>query len=129
MLLLDRVVEIEENEIRTETKIDPNAFFLQGHYPDYPIVPGVIICECLFQSGAALLSSKRQGVNRGGYPVVARIENAKFKEPIFPGDLVSFTVKVKEQVGSAYYFRGEARVKDKLKTSVEFACMTAESKT
>lgn len=126
MLLVDKIISGQGDEIFTETKIDPQAFFLQGHYPGFPIVPGVILCECLFQSASILLSKKqieKTASPGNGIPVVARIENAKFKAPVFPGDVVSFKVRLKEQMGGAYYFYGEAKVLDKIKASVDFACM------
>lgn len=126
MLLLDGILRINEDEILVEKRIGAQEFFLQGHYPDYPIVPGVITCECLFQAGAALLSHRLRGQSDGErVPVVARIENAKFRDPILPGDQVFFLVKLTHEVGSVFFLRGEARVNERVVASAEFACAMA----
>lgn len=127
MLLLDGIVRLGATEILAEKRIEPDAFFLQGHYPDYPIVPGVITCECLFQAGAALLSHR---LGTGGtvpdrVPVVARIDKAKFRSPIRPGDHVFLLVTLKEEMSGVFFLKGEARVGDRLAASVEFACALA----
>ena len=123
MLLIDSILRLGQDEILAEKTIEPDAFFLQGHYPDYPIVPGVITCECLFQAGAALLAYRLGGkASDGRVPVIARIKNAKFREAIRPGDRVFLLVKLKEELGGIFFLKGEARVGDKLATSVEFAC-------
>lgn len=127
MLLVDSILQLGDDEILAETTIQADAFFLQGHYPDYPIVPGVITCECLFQAGAALLSHRlREKRDDGKVPVIARIENAKFRGAIRPGDRVFLLVKLKEELGGVFFLKGEARVGDRLATSVEFACALTE---
>ena len=127
MLLLDAIVSLGDDEIVAEKRIHPDAFFLQGHYPDYPIVPGVITCECLFQAGAALLA-RRLSIGTAvtdKVPVVARIGNAKFRFPIRPGDHVFYVVRFKEQLANLYLLSGEARVGDDVAARVEFACAMA----
>ncbi len=56
MLLVDEIVEQSENRIVCRKTFGPNDFFVQGHFPGFPLVPGVILCECCLQSGAILLS-------------------------------------------------------------------------
>ncbi|MEM8734896.1 MAG: hypothetical protein AAGG44_11770 [Planctomycetota bacterium] len=58
MLLVDSVKEQTEDEIVCEKAFGADEFFVQGHFPDYPLVPGVILCECCLQAGAILLESK-----------------------------------------------------------------------
>lgn len=126
MLLVDKIVRVSETEALAETLIQPDAFFLQGHYPDFPIVPGVITCECLFQTGAALLAYRlEKDLPPDQVPVIARIERAKFRDPIRPGDRVHLKVILKEQVAGAFLMSGEARVADALKVSVDFTCALA----
>lgn len=127
MLLLDGIVRLGDEEILAETRIAPDAFFLQGHYPGYPIVPGVITCECLFQAGAALLSNRlgASGSTMDRVPVVARVESAKFRSPIRPGDHVFLLVKLKEEMSGVFFLKGEARVGDRIAATAEFACLLA----
>ncbi len=126
MLLIDRIIRVSETEALAETLIQPDAFFLQGHYPDFPIVPGVITCESLFQTGAALLAYRLgKDLPQDQVPVIARIERAKFRDPIRPGDRVHLKAVLKEQVSGAFFMSGEARVGDVLKVSVEFTCALA----
>lgn len=126
MLLLDEIVELGENEIIAQKTIAENDFFLQGHYPDFPIVPGVITCEAMLQAGAALIAHRRAGLPASkGVPVVARIANAKFRAAIRPGDRVSILVKLVDEIGGVYFLKGEARLGDKLAASAEFSCALA----
>lgn len=125
MLLLDRILSVGEREILAETRIDPDAFFLRGHYPGFPLVPGVITCECLFQAGAALIARRLGGADPDRVPVVARIEKARFRRPIRPGEVVRLKVELKDEAGGAWFLRGEARVADALAATVEFACLAA----
>ena len=57
-LFVDEIVEQTDDHIVTRKRIDPEEPFFKGHYPDYPIMPGVLICECVFQAGAILMSTK-----------------------------------------------------------------------
>lgn len=123
MLLLDRVLILGEKEIVADKQIQADDFFLQGHYPDYPIVPGVITCECIFQAGAALLSQYLGPTDL--VPVVARIGNAKFRLTIRPGDHVLYRVQLLERLGSVFLMKGEARVNDRVAATVEFSCALA----
>lgn len=139
MLLLDEIVEFDaEASSMVATKIvradDP---YLEGHFPGFPIVPGVITCECIFQTAAALLSAlAKEGKLPGAdelrttktrrVPVVARVGKVKFKEMIRPGDTIEMKVQLEDRMGGAYYLKGSATVGGRTKASAEFTCMYAE---
>lgn len=125
MLLVDRIVSLGESEIHAVKQVRGDEHFLDGHYPDYPIVPGVITCECLFQAGAALLASRGAGAGGSEVPVVARIESAKFRSPVRPGDELGLLVRIRERLGGAWFLTGEARVGDRIVATVSFACAMA----
>lgn len=134
MLLLDKLVEwdLDLKKLTASKTISQDDHFVQGHYPNYPIVPGVITCEMLFQSGACLMSmllnEKKIGAkyDTPGVPVVSRIQQSKFKGMIRPGDTVQLTVELTDQVSSAFYLKGSAKVDGKTMATVDFTCMIAE---
>lgn len=129
MLLLDEIIEIDATTktILAKKTIRPDEFFVQGHYPNFPIVPGVITCEAIIQSGAALLSFIRKegaNVDVSAVPVIARISNAKFMDLIRPSDEVILKSEITDLVGQAYYLKGSATVNGKVKAKIEYVCMT-----
>ncbi|NIQ02869.1 MAG: 3-hydroxyacyl-ACP dehydratase FabZ [Nitrospinaceae bacterium] len=121
-LFVDEIVEQSETRLTARKRIDPEEPFFKGHYPDYPIMPGVLVCECVFQAGA-LLVSKRLGPLEGGVPVLTRIANVKFKNPVRPGDMLEMSVDYVEQVGPAHYMKGKAAANGKTVLTVEFTAM------
>ena len=128
MLLIDEIIEIDASAktIMAKKTIRKDEFFLQGHYPGFPLVPGVITCESIIQSGAALLSYvRKQGAtfDSSAVPVIARIGNAKFMDMIRPGDEVILKSEIVEQIGQAFYLKGSASVGGKVKAKVDFVCM------
>lgn len=124
-LFVDRVVEEAADCIRTQKEVKPDEPYFKGHYPGRPIMPGVLVCESVFQSGAILMS-KRSGEVAGKIPVLTRIGNVKFKHAVLPGDTLDIEVKLKEVVGPAFYLTGRARVGSKTVATVEFSVMLVE---
>ncbi len=134
-LWLDRVLEISEEAISVEKKIPEDLELFLGHYPDYPLMPGVLLCEAVFQAGALLIGEvhkKEQGSPTGtvqkGMPVLTRILGARFKREVRPGDTVTVNVKLQEKVGPAWFMKGSVRVLDKVAVQVEFACAIKSDK-
>jgi 3-hydroxyacyl-[acyl-carrier-protein] dehydratase len=105
-LFVDRVIELSEDRIRAAREISPDEDFFRGHYPGNPIMPGVLICESIFQAGAILLSSIIGDVS-GGVPVLTRIGNAKFKSMVKPGDTLELEAELVEKVSNAYFLKGK----------------------
>jgi len=122
-LWLDRVCELTANSIRAEKTIDPELDIFAGHYPDYPLMPGVLLCEAVFQAGALLIGELAAGDETlTGVPVLARIQGAKFKREVRPGETISIEARLKEKVGPAWFFKGTVRVEGKVAVQVEFSC-------
>lgn len=123
-LWVDRIVEFTDNSILTEKKIPADLEVFAGHYPGHPLMPGVLLCEAIFQSGALLISKMLEAAeaNEDEIPVLTRIINAKFRREVKPGDLASITVRFKEQVGPAWFMTGKLTVNGKNAVQVEFAC-------
>ncbi|HYG77879.1 MAG TPA: 3-hydroxyacyl-ACP dehydratase FabZ [Planctomycetota bacterium] len=121
-LLVDEVIGIDESTIRTRKKVDPQDPVFQGHFPGNPVLPGVLICEAIVQSGAILISRLPGGGTKGLVPVLTRLSNAKFKQMVRPGDVLEMEAKLTEKMAGAFFMEGSARVNGKLAVSVEFAC-------
>jgi 3-hydroxyacyl-[acyl-carrier-protein] dehydratase len=113
-LLIDRVLEVEPGKRIVGVKdVDlERDWFLQGHFPDYPVMPGVLIVEALAQAGAVLVMQDSE--NRGRTPLFARIDNCRFRQQVRPGDSLRLEVEVtsfRDPVGKAH---GRALVGDTL---------------
>ncbi len=122
-LWLDRVLELTDSTIRAETTVSADLDIFQGHYPEYPIMPGVLLCEAVFQAGALLIAESLRGKQElNGVPVLTRILGAKFKREVRPGDTIEIAASLKEQVGPAWFLKGSVQVHGKTAVQVEFAC-------
>ncbi|MBW1750255.1 MAG: 3-hydroxyacyl-ACP dehydratase FabZ [Deltaproteobacteria bacterium] len=122
-LWLDRVLELTGESIRAEKTIPADLDIFKGHYPDYPLMPGVLLCEAVFQAGALLVGELlKSEQDRSGVPVLTRINGAKFKREVRPGDTIEIRAILKEQLGPAWFFKGSVRVGGKVAVQVEFAC-------
>lgn len=116
-LFVDRIVERSENKILTALKLTGEEDFFKGHFPGNPIMPGVLLQEALFQSGAALMAGK-EGAGLG---VVTRVQNAKFKNMVRPGDELMMEVELTESLANAHYMKGTTKVNGKTVLVIEFA--------
>ena len=129
-LWLDKVVEITATSIRAEKVLDADLDIFRGHYPDYPLMPGVLLCEAVFQAGALLIGQNLQAEEgsgqQGGVPVLTRILGAKFKREVRPGDTLEIAAQLVERMGPAWIMKGSVRVSGKPAVQVEFACARKE---
>ncbi len=123
-LWVDEIISCEADCITTEKLIDADLELFKGHYPENPIMPGVLLCEIIFQSGAILMAKISQQGNREHetIPVLTRIENAKFRSPVFPGDTVQVKVTLKETISSVSFLKGTLKVRGKTAVQVTFSC-------
>ena len=103
-LFIDRVVKLEGERIVAEKTFGLGTDFYRGHYPGNPITPGVILCEAVFQA-AAILVLKRYPLEKGD-PVLAKIEEARFKAIVRPGEKLSIEAKLEEKAGKFYLMSG-----------------------
>ena len=128
MLLVDEIVSRSDTEIVCKKTFHEEEFFVQGHFPGQPIVPGVIQCECCLQAGAVLLSAKAESAgsnSEGTVPVATRMDSVKFKRMVRPGDTVEIHVTLKDQVSNAYFMTGKMMLEGKLAAQLDFACSVA----
>lgn len=122
-LWVDEVLELTPERIRASKRVAPDEPFFRGHYPDFPLTPGVLVCEAVFQAGAILLAGRAADrVAAGEVPVLTRIQDARFKTMVRPGDTLELEARVTEQVGPAFWLEGKATVGGKLAVSVKFTC-------
>ena len=126
-LYVDTIVERKEDGIVCRKTFEPDEYFFAGHYPDFPLVPGVILCEAAMQAGAVFLSERiqKEETEQSGetkkFPVATRINDVKFKKMVRPGDTVEITVTLKEKLSNAYFLSANVTVDGKTAARLEFA--------
>ena len=119
MLLIDAVLDLESGKrVVAIKKLTNEDSFFKGHFPGNPIMPGVLLQEALFQTGACLMA-KATG---GGLGVVTKVANARFKSMVKPGDELVMEVELVENLDNAFYFKGRTKVSGKTVLSIEFTC-------
>ncbi len=128
-LFLDRVLSLDAGAIVAEKQIPADWPLFQGHYPGHPLVPGVVLCEAVFQAAALLLAEQlgQTGTGHKALPVLTRIHGAKFKREVGPGALLEIRAELVERLGTAWLFKGSIRVQGKLALQVDFACAGKEA--
>lgn len=121
-LFVDRILQKSETEIVAERVLRKEEAFFQGHYPQIAIMPGVLLCEALFQTAGILMSDRLSKEEKDGkkIPVLVRIESAKFKQMAFPGDRLRLEVQFVEKMKDFYFFKGSANQEEKRLVSIEF---------
>ena len=123
MLLVDEVIQRNKQTILARKTFRDDEFFFQGHYPDRPIVPGVVLCESAMQAGAILLAQHIDQAD--GVPVATRLNNVKFKRVVRPGDTVELAVELNERLADAFFLTAKVTCDNKLAARLEFACTMA----
>lgn len=127
-LLVDRISELEAGRRIVGIKnVTINEPFFQGHFPDRPIMPGVLIIEAMAQVGGVLAFKSVPPVGR---PVVylTGVDKAKFRKPVVPGDQLRFEVEVLKQRPPFWKMRGKAYVESDLVCEAELTAMVTEEK-
>lgn len=120
-LLVDRVLEITPRESITALKnVTMNEPFFQGHFPDFPVMPGVLIIEALAQTAALLTFAEERQENAVYY--FAGIDNARFKKPVLPGDQIIMTAKLERERAGIYKFQVKATVDGELAAEANITC-------
>ena len=123
-LLIDRVLELEEGVRCVALKnVTVNEPFFQGHFPESPIMPGVLIVEALAQTGGIAGYSLYKDANKD-ITYFAGMDNVKFKKPVVPGDQLILKSEFIKRKMNIWILKGEAYVNDELVTRADFKLAT-----
>ena len=127
-LLIDEVIEQDGDRIVCAKKFTGDEFWYAGHYPDYPITPGVILCEASMQAGAVLLSAI-VGDMDGRVPVATRANNVQFRDMVLPGSEVKIEVELTERLADAFFLKAKVtnQATGKVACRFDFACTLANT--
>jgi 3-hydroxyacyl-[acyl-carrier-protein] dehydratase len=128
-LFVDKVLACDESSIVAEKLWRGDEEFYKGHYPSNPITPGVLLCESVFQTAAILMVEKMRGsgdASAATVPVLARIDGARFRRMVKPGQVTRIEVTHKEAQGGFHFMTGKVLVEGKPALTIEFAIALAE---
>lgn len=112
-LFVDSVLEMDETHIVSSFKLREDLDFFRGHYPGQPIMPGVLMCEAVFQTAGIFMSAssgdseEKQASDKPGTPILTKINNARFRRMAEPGDVLTIEVKPQESQGGFHMMRGK----------------------
>lgn len=116
-ILVDEVLEMSESHIVAQKHVRADEDYFRGHFPDMPVMPGVLIIESMAQAGAIVALSKPE--NKGKIAFFAGIDKVRFKKSVFPGDTMRLEVKMTRQRGPIGFGEAKAFVNEKLCVSGE----------
>lgn len=126
MLLIDRVEDIQPDHSAAGIKnVSMNEWFFQGHFPSKPIFPGVLIVEAMAQT-AAVLVMKTLDIKEEKLVYFMSVEEAKFRKPVVPGDVLRLMVTKDKNRGPVWKFKGKAFVDGTLVAEATFSAMIAD---
>ena len=123
-LFIDKIIEISESGAKSSLKIRPEFSFFEGHYPGNPIMPGVLLCEAVFQTGAIFLADYLKSeslIDDSVTPVLSRIRDARFKRMVKPGDEIEISVTLGDKMGQFFTMSGEVRKEGKVALTISYA--------
>lgn len=127
-LLVDRVVEIVVAERIVALKnVTINEPFFPGHFPDYPVMPGVLLCEAVVQAGGILVcSSAPEGSSRPQYALLTALDKVRFRRQVTPGDQLRLEAETVHRRGKFWKMRGTASVANTVAAELEFTLAEAD---
>ena len=123
-LMVDRIIAMDRDESAIGIKnVSMNEPFFQGHFPSFPVMPGVLIIEGLAQTAGALCVSNFDTTYKPQLVYFMGIDRAKFRKPVLPGDQLHYHVKKLRSRGKAWRFQGEAKVNGQVVAEAEVSAM------
>ncbi|MGZ8408715.1 MAG: 3-hydroxyacyl-ACP dehydratase FabZ [Hyphomicrobium sp.] len=124
MLMIDRIIDVVPNTRATGIKnVTINEPFFQGHFPSFPVMPGVLIIEAMAQTAAVLVVGSLGAHTEGRLVYFMTIDSARFRKPVVPGNTVHIHVVKQRHRGAVWKFKGEAKVDDVLVAEATYAAM------
>ena len=124
-LFCDRILEASRKHVVAECSFPAGTDFFRGHFPGYPIVPGVILVETMAQCGGAGMVAAGM-LPQGDRFYLASVHHAKFRRPVFPGELLRVEVDVKKCTQRLLKQSGRVIVKNELAVEAEWVCIVKE---
>ena len=126
-LLIDGIKTLTPNESATGIKnVSVNESFFEGHFPDRPVMPGVLIIESMAQTAGCLVVASLGKESEGKLVYFMSIENARFRKPVVPGDRLVINVQKLRSRGSVFKFSGKAFVGEVLAAEATFSAMIVD---
>ena len=123
-LLIDKVINIVKNESATGIKnVTVNEPYFQGHFPSSPVLPGVLQIESMAQTAAVLVAKSLNISDSSALVLLTTIDNAKFRRPVTPGDVMSLSITVQKMRNKIWKFKGEVIVNSQKMSECEFSAM------
>ena len=127
MLLIDRVENVIPDSEATGIKaVSGNEPFFQGHFPDFPVMPGVLIVEAIAQTASVMVAATTPNFTQGKLVFFTTIEKARFRQPVRPGDILEMLVVKTAAKGPLWKFTGTATVNGKTVAEAEFGAMIVD---
>ena len=127
-LLVDRCEDFVAHKSIVGIKcVTVNEPFFVGHFPGYPVMPGVLIVEAMAQTSAVLMSKSLQIDPAGKAIFFMSLDNCRFRAPVRPGDVLRLVVEVTQSRRDIFKFKGRAFIGEKAAAEAEFAAMVVET--
>ena len=127
ILLIDRVEHVVLDSEATGIKaVSGNEPYFAGHFPDFPVMPGVLIVEALAQTAAVLVAATMPDLAQGKLVFFTTIEKARFRQPVRPGDVIKLHAVKNTNKGPLWKFTGKATVDGKLVAEADFGAMIVD---
>ena len=123
-LFIDKILNVYDSGAEASLTVKPEFPFFEGHYPGNPIMPGVLLCESVFQTGAVFLADllKEESLtDESVTPVLTRIRDARFKRMVLPGDKVEISVSLGDRMGKFFNLTGQIKNNGKICLTISFA--------
>ncbi len=114
-LFVDRVIEIEPKRITALKNVTVDEPFFPGHFPDFPLMPGVLLCETVAQTaGILLLKNLSEEEKKKKIPLFLGLDKVRFKKLVRPGDTLKIECELKQERGNVFKFQGKVTIEEEI---------------
>lgn len=113
-LFLDKILNLEENKVVALKQVTYNEWFFIGHFPNFPIMPGVLMIEAMAQAGGVLICESLKMEEKDFVPLFLGIEKAKFRKIVKPGDTLIIEAELKNKIGNIFKITSKIKVNEQV---------------